>query len=109
MNDPVSAHIASLRGQRWKNLRAKLSPAFTSGKIKAMFSAVVDCGDNLQDHLEKLCDSGELLDAREVAECYSTDDTDYAYLNNYYYRGCTRERAWKIIVGWNCSLLMSIN
>lgn len=54
-------------------MRTKLTPAFTSGKLKAMFSSLVDCGASLQNHLGTLCANGELLDVRDVAASYTTD------------------------------------
>lgn len=72
-NDPLSAHLFALPEQKCRNLRAKLSPAFTSGKIKAKFSTIVDCGASLKYHLEELCSNGELLDVREIAARYTTN------------------------------------
>lgn len=71
--DPLSGNLFGLSGQRWKNMRGKLSPTFTSGKLKAMFSTLNDCGLKLQNHLEKLASSGEKLDVREISASHSTN------------------------------------
>lgn len=69
--DPLSGHMFSLPAQKWKNIRGKLTPAFSSGKLKAMFSTVLNCGSSLQSHLEKFADNGDLLDVRDVASRYT--------------------------------------
>lgn len=71
--DILSAHLFALSGQKWKNLRAKLSPAFTSGKLKAMFSTLTECGSTLESYLEKVIDNGELLDVREISARLTTN------------------------------------
>lgn len=73
MNDPLSGNMFQLERQRWKDLRTKLSPTFTPGKLKAMFSTLVSCGASLQNHLEKVCSKGELLNVSESAGCHNTN------------------------------------
>lgn len=73
INDPLSGHLIALPYHKWKHLRGQLSPAFTSGRLKAMFSALVDCGSSIKSHLENLCDNRESLDVQEIAACYTTN------------------------------------
>lgn len=53
-DDPISAHLTAIDGQKWRTLREKLSPTFTSGKLKGMFPSIVSIGENLKDVLNKM-------------------------------------------------------
>ncbi|KAJ4428801.1 hypothetical protein ANN_25794 [Periplaneta americana] len=39
-------------GQKWKDMRSTLSPAFTSSKMKTMFTLITECGEQLGDFLK---------------------------------------------------------
>ncbi|XP_031621969.1 probable cytochrome P450 6d5, partial [Contarinia nasturtii] len=71
--DPIQSHLFTLPGHKWRGLRSKLTPAFTSGKLKAMFTTVVECGSKLQNYLEKLSLTGEMLDVREISARHTTN------------------------------------
>ncbi|XP_017032888.1 probable cytochrome P450 6d5 [Drosophila kikkawai] len=74
-NDPMSAGLFSLEGASWKNLRTKLSPSFTSGKLKAMFETSDAVGDKLVAHLKKqLPESGSKeVELKSLISTYAVD------------------------------------
>lgn len=73
VNDPLSAHLFSIPGQKWRDLRVKLSPTFTSGKLKGMFPIIRDCGQVLQDYLEKNVKSGvDVFEFRDLMARFNT-------------------------------------
>lgn len=71
--DPLSGHLFSLGGKKWDNLRAKLSPTFTSGKLKAMFPTLVACGDPLKKFMEQAASREETVEVREILAQYTTN------------------------------------
>lgn len=71
--NPLSAHLFALTGQRWRDLRVKLTPAFTSGKLKAMFPTIRECSKVLQDYLVKNVGDGvNEFEFRDLFARYST-------------------------------------
>lgn len=56
----------------WKNMRAKLTPTFTSGKMKLMFETVLNIGQQMIDHLNKNEKSVE-IEMKDILSCFTTD------------------------------------
>lgn len=74
-DDPVSAHLFSLEGEKWKKLRAKLTPAFSSSKMKCMFPTVVEVAERFRNCLLDAAvhhDTNE-LEIREWCARFTTD------------------------------------
>ncbi|XP_062538793.1 probable cytochrome P450 6d5 [Armigeres subalbatus] len=73
-NDPLSGHLFSLAGEKWKHLRAKLTPTFTSGRLKGMFQTLVDTGVVLQNYMQTCAQRNEVVEIREILARYNTDN-----------------------------------
>jgi cytochrome P450 family 6 len=71
--EPLTGTLFLLGGSRWKNLRVRLSPTFTSGKMKMMFQTLVDCGHELASVLEKSASNEEVIEIKDILARYSTD------------------------------------
>ncbi|XP_070497936.1 probable cytochrome P450 6g2 [Chironomus tepperi] len=59
----------------WRNLRKKLTPFFTSGKMKSMFPFLDKIGDNLLDHMEKMSLNKNCVEmkVKEKLSLFTTD------------------------------------
>lgn len=67
--DPLSANLFSLKGQSWHNMRTKLSPSFSSGKLKAMFETVDEVGNKMIEHVLQQFEGGRekvSLDIKDI-------------------------------------------
>ncbi|XP_034250371.1 cytochrome P450 6a2-like [Thrips palmi] len=71
--DPLMAHLFNLTGSEWKELRAKLTPTFTTGKMKNMFYLVRACAEQLDAFLAAETAAGGELEMAEVMAKFTTD------------------------------------
>ena len=71
--DPLGANLFMLNGDKWKNLRSKLSPTFTSGRLKMVFQTLFECGQELEKYFEKPANVEDILDVKEVLARFTTD------------------------------------
>lgn len=71
-DDPLSGNLFTIEDEAWKNMRAKLTPTFTSGKMKMMFETLVDIADNMTAQLEKEPNL-EMIEIKEPLGKFTTD------------------------------------
>ncbi|XP_044009989.1 probable cytochrome P450 6a14 [Aphidius gifuensis] len=71
--DPLSANIVNIDGPRWKFIRAKLTPLFTTSKLKQMIELMVECADHFEIYLSNQLKKSNVIDCREVAAKFTTD------------------------------------
>uniref|UniRef100_A0A336M7T9 CSON011744 protein n=1 Tax=Culicoides sonorensis TaxID=179676 RepID=A0A336M7T9_CULSO len=71
--DPLSGGLFSLSGDRWRHMRMKLTPTFTSGKIKGMFGTMMDCGLRLKKYVLECEKTGEEIEIKDLMARYTTD------------------------------------
>lgn len=72
-DDPLSAHLFSLEDDPWKNLRTKLSPTFTSGKMKLMYPTIQAVADKFGAHLKEVTKTNPEVEFKELLSQFSTD------------------------------------
>ncbi|XP_059222051.1 cytochrome P450 6d1-like [Stomoxys calcitrans] len=74
-NDPLTASLFNLEGQSWRTLRTKLTPSFSSAKLKAMFETVDAVGDKMIKYLGKELEDGQShdMEIKRVTTNYAID------------------------------------
>lgn len=74
-NDPLSGNLFFIEGDEWRSLRSKVSPTFTSGKMKTMFHMILHVGDELIKHMNSIIstDADGAINVREYLARFTTD------------------------------------
>lgn len=68
-----SKNLLLLRDDRWKEVRAILSPAFSSSKLKAMFKLMSDCAVNVEQSLSALPEENRVIEMKDTFTRYTND------------------------------------
>lgn len=72
-DQPVSASLLTVAGSRWRKLRTKLTPTFTSAKIKTMFHLMVTCAKMLEEQIEECCRNKTPINVGDSVRRMTTD------------------------------------
>lgn len=73
-DDPLSGHLFAVDGERWRRLRIKLTPSFTSGKMKMMEPIIVNVADALKAKISSLISGTDTdIEMKEILARYTTD------------------------------------
>ncbi|KAL3283522.1 hypothetical protein HHI36_006661 [Cryptolaemus montrouzieri] len=72
-HEPATSHMLfSEKGEEWRTMRSRVSPFFTSNKLRTMFTHIDNIALSMQDYISKNCHQ-KSLEAKEVCCKYSTD------------------------------------
>ncbi|XP_041987650.1 cytochrome P450 6B6-like [Aricia agestis] len=71
--EPLFHNIFTIDGDTWKLTRQKMTPAFTSGKLKAMFPLILQGAAKLVKMLDEVATAGAEVDVRDLMARYTTD------------------------------------
>ncbi|XP_063828457.1 cytochrome P450 6B6-like [Ostrinia nubilalis] len=72
--EPILSNLFFAEGEYlWRLLRHRMTPAFTSGKLKAMFPLIVERAEQLQARALDAARKGKAIDARDLMARYTTD------------------------------------
>lgn len=73
--NPLSQNLFNLKGEKWRILRHKLTPTFTSGKIKIMFNLMKECTAELLEMIDMSMEKEEIevkeMMARSVSQVFN--------------------------------------
>ncbi|KAK4873069.1 hypothetical protein RN001_015098 [Aquatica leii] len=71
--DPLSQHLFALKGAEWKEMRSKLTPAFTASKNRMLFETVLMCVKDLITVLDNAAEMNEKIDIKDISSRLAID------------------------------------
>ncbi|XP_029663904.1 cytochrome P450 9e2-like [Formica exsecta] len=72
--DPLfGKNLFSLKGERWRQIRPLLSPAFTSSKMKSMFKLMSKCAAEFSNYLAQMPTEKRMMEIKDAFTRYTND------------------------------------
>jgi cytochrome P450 family 6 len=73
-DDPMGSHLLFLlKTPDWRDMRRKISPVFTSGKMKNMYRLIAEVGEDMMQYLTKHVSKNPVVEVKEITAKYTTD------------------------------------
>lgn len=71
--EPLLNNIFNMEGDVWRRTRTKLSPTFTSGKMKMMFPILEECARDLKSFLKDTYRNEGTFEAKDLMSRFTSD------------------------------------
>lgn len=72
-HDFLLKHLVHMEGDEWRLMRSKLTPTFTSGKMKLYFNLIENIIKQLADYLEPLAKTNSAIEIKDLLARFTTD------------------------------------
>ncbi|XP_037947258.1 cytochrome P450 6a9-like isoform X2 [Teleopsis dalmanni] len=72
-DDPLTGILFLLEGHSWKFMRTKISPTFTSGKMKFMFPTVISVGQEFVKVFGEMLQQQAVIEVKELLARFTID------------------------------------
>ncbi|XP_031626617.1 probable cytochrome P450 6d5 [Contarinia nasturtii] len=72
-NDPVANNMLMMTGQEWKTTRGRLTPTFTSGKLKGMMPSIISIGERLREKVAQSADTNGIVEIKDLTIRFGLD------------------------------------
>ncbi|XP_060529205.1 cytochrome P450 6a2-like isoform X2 [Cylas formicarius] len=71
--EPLTGNLFNLEGPKWRSLRSKLSPTFTSSQMKMMFQTIASCAPELREIMNDHAENDKIVNIKEVLSRFTMD------------------------------------
>ncbi|XP_013112024.2 probable cytochrome P450 6a21 [Stomoxys calcitrans] len=72
-DDPLSGQLFLVDGHKWRRMRNKLSPTFTSGKMRFMFPIITQIGEEFIEVMDQMAKDNPEIEIKDILARFTTD------------------------------------
>lgn len=73
-SNPLTMHMFNMEGQEWKDRRTKMTPLFTTGKLKSVFGTLTEKSSSLTKYLNQHADEKRPVNIKDAIARFTTDN-----------------------------------